>query len=80
MEVNATLPPGANGTKALLRMYGDQPVCVRYRYDRNNHKRYKTVEIIGDEKDGFPGAVSASWVGCCARGERLRWHAGLWLC
>ncbi|GMQ87779.1 MAG: hypothetical protein BMS9Abin08_0987 [Gammaproteobacteria bacterium] len=44
MDVKATLLPGANGTKALLREYGDQLVCVRYRYDKKRHKRYKTVE------------------------------------
>ena len=33
MDVKATLLPGANGTKALLREYGDQLVCARYRYD-----------------------------------------------
>ena len=42
MDVKATLLPGANGTKALLREYGDQLVCVRYRYDNKKHKRYKT--------------------------------------
>ena len=56
MDVKATLPPGANGTKALVREYGDQLVCVRYRYDKRTHKRYKTVEIIVEEKDWHPAA------------------------
>ncbi len=58
MDVKATLPPGANGTKTLLRQYGDQLVCVRYRYDKRKHKRYKTVELIVEEKDWTPGTLT----------------------
>lgn len=58
MDVKATLLPGANGTKALLREYGDQLVCVRYRYDKKKHKRYKTIEIIVEEKDWVPATIS----------------------
>jgi hypothetical protein len=60
MDVKATLPPGANGTKALVRKYGDQLVCVRYRYDKTTRKRYKTVELIVEEKDWQPGSISYS--------------------
>ena len=31
MDVKATLAPGQNGTKKLLKQYGDQLVSVRYR-------------------------------------------------
>jgi len=58
MDVRATLLPGTNGTKALLKEYGDQLICVRYRYDKQKHKRYKTAEIIVDEKDWRPGVIS----------------------
>ena len=58
MDVKATLLPGANGTKALLRQYGDQLICVRYRYDKTKHKRYKTVELIVEEKDWSPDSTS----------------------
>jgi len=58
MDVRATLQPGTNGTKALLKEYGDQLVCVRYRYDKKTHKRYKTAEIIIEEKDWTPGVIS----------------------
>ena len=54
MEVKATLAPGQNGTKQLLKEYGDQLVCVRYRYDKARQKRLKTVELIIDEKDWIP--------------------------
>ena len=55
MEVKATLAPGQNGTKQLLKQYGDQLICVRYRYDKARQKRLKTIEIIVDEQDWIPG-------------------------
>lgn len=58
MDVKATLLPGVNGTKALLKEYGEQLVCVRYRYDKLKQKRYKTAEIIVEEKDWYPGVIS----------------------
>jgi hypothetical protein len=54
-EVRTTLAPGQNGTKRLLRQYGDQLVCVRYRYDKLRGKRLKTIELIIDEQDWVPG-------------------------
>jgi hypothetical protein len=38
------LAPGQNGTKQLLKKYGDQLVCVRYRHDKARQKRIKTIE------------------------------------
>jgi len=55
MEIKATLQPGQKGTRQLLKTYGDQLVCVRYRYDRRRQKRLKTVELIIDERDWLPG-------------------------
>lgn len=57
MDVKATLKPGENGTKQLLRIYGDQLLCVRYRYDRIKRKSYKTVELIIEEKDWLPDTL-----------------------
>ena len=57
MEIRATLLPGQNGTKSLLRQYGEQLVCVRYRYDKARHKRFKTVELIIDQQEWIPGVV-----------------------
>jgi hypothetical protein len=37
MEVKATLSPGQNGTKQLLKKYGGQLICVRYRYSKTRH-------------------------------------------
>ena len=55
MEIKTTLTPGQNGTKQLLKEYGDQLVCVRYRYDKSRGKRFKTVELIVDEQEWQPG-------------------------
>ncbi len=35
----------------MVEEYGDRLVCVRYRYDDKQRKRYKTVELIVDETD-----------------------------
>lgn len=51
MRVRLTLKPGQRGTKQLVEEYGDRLVCVRYRYDDKQRKRYKTVELIVDEAE-----------------------------
>ena len=49
------MKPGERGTKKLLAKYGDGLVCVRYRYDEEKRKRYKTVElIVEDTGPGIP--------------------------
>ncbi|WP_306534532.1 hypothetical protein, partial [Geobacter sp.] len=55
--IGTTLRPGQKGTRELLKSYGDQLVCVRYRYDKALGKRYKTVELIIDEQDWMPGVT-----------------------
>ena len=55
MEVKATLQPGQKGTRDRVKRYGDQLVCVRYRYDSKRQKRYKTVELIVGERAWIPG-------------------------
>ena len=57
MEIKTTLAPGQKGTKLLLKEYGDQLVCVRYRYDKARQKRLKTIELIVDEQDWVPGVI-----------------------
>jgi len=51
MQTRLTLRPGQKGTKKLVKRYGDKLVCVRYRYDAEKKKRYKTVELIEEEVD-----------------------------
>ena len=54
MKTRLKLKPGQKGTMKLLAEYGDLLVCVRYRYDLELRKRFKTVEIIVDEKEWTP--------------------------
>lgn len=54
MDVMRVLRPGQNGTKQLLNKYGDRLLCVRYRYDYQARKRYKTVELIVSEQAWQP--------------------------
>ena len=42
------------GTKQLLAQYGDRLICVRYRYDGQRKKRFKTVELLVAERDWEP--------------------------
>ena len=54
VQVKSKLLTGENGTKELLKQYGEQLVCVRYCYDQKRRKRYKTVALIADEEDWLP--------------------------
>ncbi len=54
MEARAKLKPGQKGTKKLVAQYGDALICVRYRYDVEKRKQFKTVEIIVSEADWTP--------------------------
>ena len=53
-RVRLHLKPGQKGTKQLLAQYGDRLVCVRYRYDAQQKKRFKTVELVVAERDWEP--------------------------
>jgi hypothetical protein len=54
LRTRLTLKPGRSGTRDLVEKYGEQLVCVRYRYDDELGIRYKTVELIVDEKPWKP--------------------------
>ena len=54
MRTRLHLKPGQRGTKRLSEQYGEQLVCVRYRYDDATKKRYKTVELIVDVAEWSP--------------------------
>ena len=49
MRTGLNLKPGEKGTKRLVEQFGDRFVCVRYRYDEERKKRFKTVELIVEE-------------------------------
>jgi len=54
MKIKRIIQPGQAGTKSLLEKYGDNLVCVRYRYDNEQQKMFKTIEIIIDRKPWQP--------------------------
>ncbi len=54
MKIRARMNPGQKGTKKFVEKYCDALVCVRYRYDTQKRKQYKTVEIIVSESDWVP--------------------------
>ncbi len=54
-RVRLSLKPGQPGTKSLLAEYGERLVCVRYRYDAQKRRRFKTVELIVGASEWLPG-------------------------
>lgn len=46
MRVRLTRRAGQPGTKKLAERYGENLLCVRYRYDDETAERLKTVEIV----------------------------------
>ncbi len=54
MLVRRIIKPGAKGTHKLTKAYGEQLVCVRYRYDYQKHLRHKTIELIIDTQPWLP--------------------------
>ncbi len=71
MQTRLRLNPGQNGTKKLARKYGEKLVCVRYRYDPDSRKRYKTVEIIVEEVDWNPTINQNTSNSTRAPGDRM---------
>jgi hypothetical protein len=62
MEITKTIQPGEMGSKQLFQQYGDRLVCVRYRIDHNLKRRYKTVELIIEEKPVMPRLQPMVWL------------------
>lgn len=54
MRVRLVRRPGQHGTKAFVEQYGERLICVRYRYDDTARRRYKTVELIVEQKEWVP--------------------------
>ena len=54
MQARSKLKPGQKGTRKLVELYGSRLVCVRYRYDEQRQKRFKTVELIVEETPWTP--------------------------
>lgn len=54
MKTRLSLKPGQRGTKRLIDKYGDDLVCVRFRYDTATRMRVKTVELIIERTEWEP--------------------------
>jgi hypothetical protein len=54
MQTRRTLTLGQKGVKKFIGHYGEQLVCVRYRYDERRRKRFTTVDIIVEQSVGSP--------------------------
>lgn len=54
MKTRLTLKPGQHGTKSLMKKYGENLICVRFRYDPETKQRLKTVELVVERSDWTP--------------------------
>jgi hypothetical protein len=54
MKTRLTLKPGQPGTKREVRKYGGLLLAVRFRYDADRRLRFKTVELIEEQKPWVP--------------------------
>lgn len=54
MKTRLILKPGQRGTKNLVEKYGDDLLCVRFRYDAELRQRLKTVELIVEKAEWNP--------------------------
>lgn len=54
MQIRTVRRPGEPGTRKLVERFGEKLVSVRYRYDPDKGKRYKTVELIIAAEDWRP--------------------------
>jgi len=54
MTVKAIFRPGQKGISKLVSQYGEQLIAVRYRYDEQTQKSYKTIELIVKESNWVP--------------------------
>ena len=84
MDVKKTLYPGDMGTKRLLKKYGEQLICVRYRIDKLSKERLTTVELIVDKKPYLNLSPSIRvWVKIkfneAALREQVKAHNAKWL-
>ncbi len=81
LRTRATLRPGDKGTKGLVDIYGDRLVAVRYRYEPQSGRTFKTVEIVVDERlfSLSPTTVVFVRVAWAEHGLRARLRrAGVW--
>lgn len=54
MKIRLILKAGQRGTKHLVKKYGEDLLCVRFRYDPKLRQRLKTVELIVERTEWNP--------------------------
>ena len=54
IKTKTIIKSGQPGTKRLLSIYGEDLVCVRYKYDYKKRRRLKTIELIVENKPWSP--------------------------
>ena len=82
MRVGQTLRPGQRGTRRFVERFGDQLLCVRYRYDDRTQRRITTVELVMDEGEWRPRldtvvGVRVVW-GEAEIARRVKAAGGMW--
>ncbi len=80
-RVTKTLKPGEPGAVRLLRVYGDQLVCVRYRTNGHGDERLTTVELVIDRtvvRKRGPQVVAFKLLNHEARLRREAIRLGAW--
>lgn len=82
LRVGQTLRPGQRGTRRFIERYGDELVCVRYRYDDARQQRITTVELIVDKAPWVPRGdtvvgVQVVW-GEAEVAQRVKRAGGTW--
>jgi hypothetical protein len=60
MRTSTTVQPEGRGARKLFAQYGDRLVCVRYRSDARQQKRFKTIELIVAEWPWTPPSQKAA--------------------
>jgi len=87
MQATRKLLPGQPGTRKLLDKYGDDLLCVRYRYDPEHKIRMKTIEIIIEKApwQGTPRRIPSKRIvsirieyGEVEVGRRVKAAGGTW--
>jgi hypothetical protein len=56
MKIKKILKPGQPGTKKWVEKFGQDLICVRYRYDEDRHRKLKTVELVVEESIWEPNS------------------------
>ena len=54
MDIQRRLAPGDPGTKKYVQEYGDRLICVRYKYDKAEKVKLKTIEIVVSKEPWEP--------------------------